>query len=98
MKFHSHMTGTDARILFPDGAKPYSSETLKLAVTATEKRSADLGGTELYKPLKSILTSKTQRGFSRQIFLLTDGEVRVLQRCRLPRFVRSHSNFECKNY
>jgi hypothetical protein len=36
---------------------------------------ADLGGTEIYKPLKNILESSVIEGYPKQIFLLTDGEI-----------------------
>lgn len=36
---------------------------------------ANLGGTEIYNPLKNILSSKIIEGYPKQIFLLTDGAV-----------------------
>lgn len=36
---------------------------------------ADLGGTEILEPLKSIYGSAAMEGYLRQIFILTDGEV-----------------------
>jgi hypothetical protein len=39
---------------------------------------ADLGGTELMKPLVDALTSPLIPGYSRQVFVLTDGEVCTL--------------------
>lgn len=36
---------------------------------------ADMGGTEIYAPLQSIFASGLVAGYSRQIFVLTDGEV-----------------------
>lgn len=36
---------------------------------------ADMGGTELLGPLKHIFSSSPKQGFSRNIFVLTDGEV-----------------------
>ena len=36
---------------------------------------SDLGGTEIYKPLYSILREKVKDGYPKQVFLLTDGGV-----------------------
>lgn len=38
---------------------------------------ADLGGTEIYDPLAWIFEQPTINGYSRQVFVLTDGEVCV---------------------
>lgn len=34
---------------------------------------ADLGGTEIYRPLENILKSNVIEGYPKQVFLLTDG-------------------------
>ena len=36
---------------------------------------ANLGGTEIFQPLKNIFESELIPGYLRQIFILTDGEV-----------------------
>ena len=36
-----------------------------------------MGGTEIYHPLKWILEQPVIDGYLRQVFLLTDGEVKV---------------------
>lgn len=36
---------------------------------------ADMGGTEIYDPLKKLLEQKGVEGYPRQVFLLTDGDV-----------------------
>ena len=36
---------------------------------------ADMGGTEVYEPLKDLLRSNPIEGYPKQIFLLTDGGV-----------------------
>ena len=35
---------------------------------------ANLGGTEIYAPLETILQQRPVDGYLRQIFILTDGE------------------------
>lgn len=37
--------------------------------------SADMGGTEIYDPLRNLITGKPIDGYPKQIFLLTDGGV-----------------------
>ena len=41
---------------------------------------ADLGGTKIYNPLHKLITEKVIAGYPRQIFLLTDGQVRDTER------------------
>ena len=36
---------------------------------------SDLGGTEIFNPLSSLISSKSIEGYPKQIFLLTDGGV-----------------------
>jgi len=73
-KFNIIDFGSTERRLFGT-VQSYSDETLRKAVDANQCRNADLGGTELLRPLGAILADKPTVGFSRQIFLLTDGEV-----------------------
>ncbi len=42
---------------------------------------ADMGGTEIFQPLQHIFSMEPQAGFSRNIFVLTDGEVRASPSC-----------------
>jgi Ca-activated chloride channel homolog len=55
-------------------SKPYSAKTLDKAINYIKSIEADLGGTELLKPLKNICSSRPEEK-SRLILLLTDGEV-----------------------
>ena len=41
---------------------------------------SDLGGTEIYEPLKWILEQPIIDGYHRQVFLLTDGEVSEIRK------------------
>jgi Ca-activated chloride channel family protein len=52
----------------------YAQATLNDAIEYV-RRSADLGGTELYPPLEAILRVPPRAGTVRQIVLLTDGQV-----------------------
>ena len=40
---------------------------------------ANMGGTNIYDPLKNVFDSRVIQGYPRQIFLLTDGEIRNIQ-------------------
>jgi len=57
------------------GLLTYSQETLDQAVKYVRSVDADLGGTELYAPLKAIFEIPPTAGRSRQVILLTDGQV-----------------------
>lgn len=45
------------------------------AVAEVKRMSADMGGTEIYNPLRDLLISKPIEGYPKQVFLLTDGGV-----------------------
>ena len=64
----------------------YNETTAKIAETLTRSMDADFGGTELLEPLKYLQERPPIRGRSRQIFLLTDGEIsntnQVIDLCR----------------
>jgi Ca-activated chloride channel family protein len=53
----------------------YSQETLERAVSYVGRIQADLGGTELYQPLDSFLSRRPAGAASRQVILLTDGQI-----------------------
>jgi hypothetical protein len=42
-----------------------------------DKMKADMGGTEIFPPLQHIFSMEPQAGFSRNVFVLTDGDVRA---------------------
>lgn len=60
--------------MFASEPVSYTQETLRQAI-AYVRADADLGGTELLAPLKTLLAGKPTRGTCRQIVLLTDGEI-----------------------
>jgi len=60
-------------------SKPYTDKTLAQAKAAMAKLDADLGGTEILRPLTELLTEKTK--VPRRIFVLTDGSVSNSAEC-----------------
>ncbi|CAL8143672.1 unnamed protein product [Orchesella dallaii] len=66
--------GSSYHFLFPKSVK-YDDRTLKTAIKHAKNLEADLGGTEILKPLKEIFGQSQIKGYLRQIFVLTDGEV-----------------------
>ena len=73
--------GSDYKKLFPKSVA-YSQETLDKATAHAQQMEADLGGTELLRPLEHIFTSlESFAGLTRQIFVLTDGSVSNTNAC-----------------
>ena len=60
--------------LFSDTV-PYDEQHLEMAIKHAQEMDADLGGTELLTPLQYIFGTKPRSGYSRQVFVLTDGSV-----------------------
>ena len=60
--------------LFPESV-PYDQKNLEIAVKHAETLKADLGGTELFDPLKDIFSHAPMKGLPRQVFVLTDGSI-----------------------
>ena len=53
----------------------YNKKNFDIAMNVADQLDANLGGTELYGPLKAIFSWKQRPGRVTQIFLITDGEV-----------------------
>ena len=55
----------------------YTDKNVEYAIAEVRKMSADMGGTEIYEPLDSVIKTMTRVGDRsvKKIFLLTDGEV-----------------------
>ncbi|XP_061170034.1 von Willebrand factor A domain-containing protein 5A-like [Saccostrea echinata] len=66
--------GSDFSFLFAK-SKQYNEENLEEALNLQKKMDANMGGTEIFKPLERVFRSKPIDSYARQIFLLTDGEV-----------------------
>ena len=72
--------GSSYEKLFPNSV-PYNEQHLKNAITHAQGMSANLGGTELLPPLKHIFGQPCVSGYSRQVFVLTDGSVSNTNAC-----------------
>ncbi|EAR91786.2 type A von willebrand factor domain protein (macronuclear) [Tetrahymena thermophila SB210] len=66
--------GSSHEKLFQTSIK-YDTNSLEKAIKIIKNYTADLGGTEIYKPLQSVFKETKIDGYNKQIFLLTDGEV-----------------------
>ncbi|CAF3386301.1 unnamed protein product [Rotaria sp. Silwood2] len=78
--------GSEHKTLFNDVTVIYNEDNVQKAQQLTKNMTADLGGTELMKPFQWLEEHPPTQGHSRQIFLLTDGEIsnvnQVLDLCR----------------
>merc|ERR1719410_130067 len=73
--------GSRMEMLFPS-SQPYNDISLEQARLLVKNLRADLGGTEILTPLKTILNQPCEGGQRlKQLFVLTDGEVSNSQEC-----------------
>jgi Ca-activated chloride channel family protein len=66
--------GSSHELLFPS-SRPYDQASLREASAYAAAIQADLGGTELLPALTAIVEQPLQAGHSRQLFVLTDGQI-----------------------
>ncbi|KAK3709333.1 hypothetical protein QZH41_019194, partial [Actinostola sp. cb2023] len=66
--------GSSFTKLFPK-SKSYDDSSLNRACSHGESMEADLGGTEILAPLQDVFSQPLIKGYPRQVFLLTDGDV-----------------------
>ncbi|XP_037040285.1 von Willebrand factor A domain-containing protein 5A-like [Bradysia coprophila] len=66
--------GSSHEFLFPASVK-YDDDSLRMALKHATELDADLGGTEIFEPLKALYEKPSIDGYSKQFFILTDGEV-----------------------
>ena len=78
--------GSNYQTLFPQITQTYNEQNAQQAEQLILHMSADLGGTELLQPLEWLQKQPPASNHSRQIFLLTDGEIsnvnEVMNLCR----------------
>lgn len=79
--------GSSFNWFFQTASQPYTERTLEQASQHVSNISANLGGTELLRPLNEIFKRPVAGGGrARQVFVLTDGEVsnteQVIEACR----------------
>jgi Vault protein inter-alpha-trypsin domain/von Willebrand factor type A domain len=55
-------------------SQTYDQTTLKSAIEHVEKFGADMGGTEMFAPVKAVIENR-QDGMALEVMLLTDGEI-----------------------
>ena len=68
--------GSHHTFMFEGRSVDYNDENLRKAVEQVSKFKADLGGTEIYKPLAQIFNREKPAGcITSHIFLLTDGKI-----------------------
>jgi len=68
--------GSHFEYMFQDGSKPVAEYVFRsLALKYIAGMTANFGGTEILKPLESVLSSKPDRPNPRAIIVLTDGQV-----------------------
>ncbi|KAK3723599.1 hypothetical protein QZH41_019314 [Actinostola sp. cb2023] len=66
--------GSSFEKLFPK-SESYDDSSLNRACSHGESMEADLGGTEILAPFQDVFSQPLIKGYPRQVFLLTDGEV-----------------------
>ena len=75
-KFNICSYGSQHTFMFEGRSVDYNDENLCMAVEEVSKFEADLGGTEIYKPLAQIFNrGKPADCTTSHIFLLTDGAI-----------------------
>ena len=73
-KFNIISFGNYHSFLYPNSVLA-DSNNVSDAIFRISQFSADMGGTEIYRPLEEIYAKNLDAGFKRFIFLLTDGDV-----------------------
>lgn len=74
VRFNIVSFGSSFSLLFPQ-SKDYDEASLAEATKHVSTMSANMGGTEILTPLRSIFKKAADPKYPRQLFILTDGEV-----------------------
>ncbi|XP_026775070.2 von Willebrand factor A domain-containing protein 5A isoform X1 [Pangasianodon hypophthalmus] len=72
--FNIYGFGSDYESFFPKSVQ-YTQDTMEQAVKKVKEMRADMGGTEILRPLEHIYTQDCIPNHPRQLFIFTDGEV-----------------------
>ena len=72
--FNIYLFGSSYDTLFGT-SKEYTESTMQQALNYIEGTGADLGGTDLASPLRSIYSTKVVPKYPKSLFILTDGDV-----------------------
>ncbi|CAI2374388.1 unnamed protein product [Moneuplotes crassus] len=72
--------GSDFKLMFEQSV-PYTQENMESAISGISKFKANMGGTEILRPIKHIFAHKSDTDLPRHVFLLTDGAVYNSQAC-----------------
>lgn len=72
-RFNVVRFGSNHEMFFPESQTIASR--LDEALSLLEKTDADLGGTEVMRPLKQVLEQPAAKGYLKEILLITDGDV-----------------------
>ncbi|XP_060552029.1 von Willebrand factor A domain-containing protein 5A-like [Ruditapes philippinarum] len=67
--------GSQYKSLFSSGSKKYTESSLNEAIKVQKEMDADMGGTEILKPLEQVFNKKLIPEHPRRVFVLTDGGV-----------------------
>eukprot|EP00090_Calanus_glacialis_P005452 TRINITY_DN14219_c0_g1_i3.p1 TRINITY_DN14219_c0_g1~~TRINITY_DN14219_c0_g1_i3.p1 ORF type:complete len:804 (+),score=256.05 TRINITY_DN14219_c0_g1_i3:133-2544(+) len=78
--FNIFCFGSSFTQLFPQ-SRAFTDESLESAKQLLQGLDANLGGTEIFHPLKAIFSSPNLVGKPRQVFVITDGQVSNSEQC-----------------
>mmetsp|Transcript_48586 Transcript_48586/g.35760 ORF Transcript_48586/g.35760 Transcript_48586/m.35760 type:complete len:162 (-) Transcript_48586:1382-1867(-) len=73
-KFNVVSFGSDHKFMFPKSVD-YTEENVEAADKMLAKFDAEMGGTEIFNPLKDVFAQEQFPGLQKTVFLLTDGGV-----------------------
>ncbi|XP_005394736.1 PREDICTED: von Willebrand factor A domain-containing protein 5B1 isoform X1 [Chinchilla lanigera] len=80
--------GSTFKTLFPS-SQTYNEESLAMACDNIQSMQADMGGTNIFSPLKWIVRQPVHQGHPRLLFLITDGAISNIG--KVLELVRNHA-------